>query len=211
MRADFLSYIPFNQALDRETAAFGRVRDGGEPEIIGFETGPVITLGVRGDDADLEWPAAEIVERGFEVVRIDRGGQATLHNPGQLVIFPVVDIRSFGARAWVDLLLEVSRVTIAGFGKESRCRAGQPGLYSDKGKIAAIGIRLRQGISTHGVSINVSNRLADFAAIRPCGVRGAPVDRLGAEYPLADVFAAWLKNFTDQLTSDSKLTSLGCS
>lgn len=215
MRASFLGKISFTQALRLEHEAHKTVRDGGEGVTLGFETGPVITLGVRGTERDLLWPSELLSRRGFEIYRLERGGQATLHNPGQLVIFPICDIREIGARAWVDLLLSIGAQTLREFGKEAHRRKGQPGLYSRDGKVLAIGIRVLQGISTHGVAINVGNDLADFQSIRPCGVADAPVDRVGPEFALATVFSAWLRNFRSALplglTSSPNLTNLECS
>ncbi len=216
VRYDYLGQIAFSQALEREAAAFARVReaqpDSASAEVFGFETGPVITLGVRAGEDDLIWSKKQIAARGFEIRKLERGGQATLHNPGQLVIFPIVNIRALGARAWVDLLQDVTRETLRGFGKGVRCRKGRPGLFSDHGKVVAVGIRVRDGISTHGLAINVSNELADFAAIRPCGETSAPVDRVGSAAHLPALFAAWSNNFENAvslgLTSCRNFTSL---
>jgi lipoyl(octanoyl) transferase len=211
VKAEYFGKIPFNEALAREEASFQRVVGGGPCEIFAFETGPVITLGVRGSDADIHWSASELDHRGFQVYRLDRGGQATLHNPGQLVIFPIVPLQGQGTRAWVEFLLAVTQEALRELGKEVRCQAGQPGLFSSLGKVAAIGIRVRQGISTHGIAINVTNDLSDFSGIRPCGITDAPVDRLGTAFVLEDVFAAWLRNFKHGLTTRQDLTNLGCS
>lgn len=201
MAVDFhyLGKISFAHALAREAACWNIARASGAGTVLGFETGPVITLGARGCSEDV------LVGEGWEVVNVERGGQATLHNPGQLVIFPVVNIREIGARRWVACLLDVTMATLREFGVESNCREGQPGLYTKIGKIASVGIRVRAGISTHGISINVCNDLRDFAAIVACGVKGAAVDRIGEDIELEEVFRAWMRNFS--AISDSKLTT----
>jgi len=211
VRAQYLNKIPFGEALRLEQEAFARVLAGGQNEVLAFETDPVITLGVRGSAEDLRWSPEEIERRGFRVHHLERGGQATLHNPGQLVIFPIVNIRHIGARVWVQMLMDVTQWTLHDWGKEARCRQGRPGLFTNIGKIMAVGIRVHQGVSTHGVSINVSNDLADFAGIRPCGVAGAPVDRIGTSVSLEAVFSDWLRNFTRGLTMPQNLTNLECS
>jgi lipoate-protein ligase B len=211
MRERYFGKIPFDEALRLEAEAFVRVSLGGADEILAFETGPVVTLGVRASPGDLLWSEEELARKGFQVRRLKRGGQATLHNPGQLVIFPIADIRRFGARAWVQLLLDVTARTLRGYGKEAVCRKGQPGLYTSQGKIAAVGLRVQKGVSTHGISVNVANDLGDFAAIRACGVKAAPLDRIGNGAAPEAVFSSWMKNFKDELTTPRNLTNLECS
>lgn len=189
------------------------VKAGGPGTVIGFESEPVVTLGVRGEKGDLCLSESEFESRGFKVYHIDRGGQATLHNPGQLVIFPVLHVKTFGVRAWIDLLLKVSAATLEEFGKKSQCRPGSPGLYTDQGKIASIGVRIRHGISTHGIAINVCNDLSPFAGIRACGVTNASMDRLGENIAPEAVFSSWRKYFQNAstLTSGCFLTNLDAS
>jgi lipoyl(octanoyl) transferase len=196
MTSRFLGRIPFTQALAFEQDAFTTVLSAGlSGVILGFESDPVITRGVRASDADLILNRDAITARGFEICTVDRGGQATIHNPGQLVIFPIVNIRAVGARAWVESLAQVSRECLATFGIQSEWRESDPGLYTAKGKIMACGVRIRRGISTHGVSINVHNVLADFALIRACGVTNAPLDRMGEPFELQEVFNVWCAKF----------------
>jgi lipoyl(octanoyl) transferase len=78
---------------------------------------------------------------------------------------------------------------------ESEWRESHPGLYTARGKIMACGVRIRSGVSTHGISINVRNNLADLDSIRACGVAKALVDRMGDEFSVSDVFANWCRHF----------------
>lgn len=199
MNYEFLGLISFGEALRKQEQIINYVSQRNSGIVLGFECESVITLGVRGSDLDLNAPPEALHARGFEVMRVDRGGQATIHNPGQLVIFPVVSVQEFGARNWVNYLLRVTRLALSSFGCESKCREGLPGLYTARGKIASIGVRFRQGISTHGVSINIYNELSDFALIRACGVEKAPVDKLGGSYRLQDVFSRWMEIFEREL------------
>ncbi len=145
-------------------------------------------------------------------MNVDRGGQATIHNPGQLVIFPVINIKDLGTRAWVNFLLKVTRLTLAEFDFHSVCVDGAPGLYSAKGKVASIGVRIRQGISTHGVAVNIYNELSDFGLIRACGVDGAQVDQLGGDHKVEGVFGKWMQIFEAELprelTKERRLQNL---
>ncbi len=199
MRAHFLGRISFSEALRAEREAYCAVVAGASGVVLGFECEKVITLGVRArTDVDLARDELELRNEGFEVVRVDRGGQATLHNPGQLVIFPVVNIREGGARVWVCALAKATVNCLRHFGAEVEWDEKRPGIYSSQGKMAAIGVRIRQGVSTHGVAINVSNSLKDFAAIRACGVVDAAVDKLGTGSELNEVFRVWLEQFHQQ-------------
>lgn len=196
MTTRFLGRIPFSAALAHERDAWSTVvAAGSEGVVLGFESEPVITCGVRADDEDLILNRAQIAAAGFAIHRVDRGGQATIHNPGQLVIFPIVNVRSVGARAWVECLAEVTAETLFNFGVKCEWRADQPGLYTSRGKIMACGVRIRQGVSTHGIAINVSNRLEDFGLIRACGIFSAPIDRMGEGVALEDIFNVWCQNF----------------
>jgi lipoate-protein ligase B len=196
---EFLGLVSFQEVLRRQERHFHYVSQNSEGVILGFECEPVITLGVRGSESDLEASPEALNARGFAIERVDRGGQATVHNPGQLVIFPIVPVRDLGARHWVNFLLRVTRLTLSSFGCESECREGQPGLYTKKGKVASIGVRFRQGVSTHGVAINVHNELSDFGFIRACGIRRAPVDQLGGSFRVDEVFSRWLEIFSKEL------------
>jgi lipoyl(octanoyl) transferase len=92
-------------------------------------------------------------------------------------------------------LAAVTRETLLEFGVDSRWDACKPGLYTERGKIVSIGLKIKQGISTHGLSINVSNRLEDFALIRACGEAQMPVDRFPQPVRLEAVFNAWVRRF----------------
>lgn len=196
MIARYIGQISFAEALCEQEEAWARVHAGGPSEILGFESNPIVTLGARGDLArDLRTSAESIVEKGFEVLRVDRGGQATLHHPGQLVIFPIVEVREMGARRWSHYLAEITRKTLGHWGIDCRWDECRPGLYTKNGKIVSMGLRLRQGISTHGLAINISNDLSDFQMIRACGQDQTPLDRFPQPVDLAEVFQQWAARF----------------
>lgn len=108
------------------------------------------------------------------MVRIDRGGQVTLHAPGQLVLYTLLDLRrhGLGVRRLVSLLEEVVIRVVAMLGIEAMARADAPGVYVGDAKLAAIGLRIRDGCSMHGMAINTRNRLDGFGRINPCGYAG---------------------------------------
>jgi lipoyl synthase len=145
-------------------------------EIWLLEHPPVFTLGLNAD-------AGHVLAAGdIPVVKIDRGGQVTYHGPGQLVVYPLIDIRR--ARLGVrDLVTAMERAIIeycALFGITAKCKPGAPGVYVDGRKIASVGIRIRRGASYHGLAFNVNMDLEPFNRINPCGYQGLQMTQLAA-------------------------------
>ena len=147
---------------------------------------PVFTLGQAGKQEHLLAPGA------IPVIQTDRGGQVTYHGPGQLVVYPLLDLRSrgMGIRQLIDLLETALVEALAKTGIAATTRPGAPGVYVGEAKIAALGLRIRRGWSYHGLSLNVDMDLAPFSLINPCGFRGLEVtqvaDLAGAETGLMD-------------------------
>ncbi|MGE0526642.1 MAG: lipoyl(octanoyl) transferase LipB [Bdellovibrionales bacterium] len=197
MQATYLGHLPFDRALVAQEEALSCVRAGtADGVILGFESDPVVTYGVRGDpESDLMHSQDCFRRLGFQFHKLDRGGQATMHLPGQLVIFPVVAIRSMGPRAWIDFLIRITREMLAVEGLETHWKSEAPGLYSHHGKVVSLGIRLRHGVSTHGLAIQVHNDLEPFSWIRTCGVASAPMDRLRTSLSLEEIFTRWTQAF----------------
>jgi lipoyl(octanoyl) transferase len=147
---------------------------------------PVFTLGLAGRREHL------LRDIGVPVVDSDRGGQVTYHGPGQVVIYTLLDLRraGLGVRELVRRIEQAVMDMLAGHGIPSQRRDGAPGLYvgagADEAKIAALGLRVRNGCTYHGVSLNVDMDLSPFAAINPCGYSGLRVTQtrdLGLDLP----------------------------
>jgi lipoyl(octanoyl) transferase len=187
----FLNKITFAQALHEQSAALDTLYCGKAAAVLlGFECfKPVITLGRRGRAEQ------DILRAAFEILTVDRGGQATLHNPGQLVIFPLMSVRRCGVRAWIEGLASVTQKCLRTHAIESHWDSTNPGLYTANGKIMACGVRIHRGISTHGVSINIKNDLSEFSVIRSCGVQDAPLDRVGEQVQISEFFEQWAEIF----------------
>ncbi len=135
---------------------------------------PVFTQGQGGR-------AVHVLDPGdIPVVQSDRGGQVTYHGPGQLVVYVLLDLRrlGIGPRELVRRIEDGVIAYLSSLGLRGERRAGAPGVYVDGAKIAALGLRIRRGISYHGVSLNVDPDLAPFQRIDPCGYRGLAVTRL---------------------------------
>lgn len=142
------------------------------------EHAPVYTLGLAGRRDHL------LRDNGIPVHKVDRGGQVTYHGPGQLMLYTLVDLkrRRLGVRALVRLLEGVVIDWLAGHGIEARGKVDAPGVYVTRAgleaKIAALGLKVRNGCTYHGVAVNVAMDLAPFADIDPCGYPGLAVAQL---------------------------------
>ena len=159
----------------REMQRITDTRDANTPdEIWLLEHPPVFTLGLNAD-------ASHVLAAGdIPVVKIDRGGQVTYHGPGQLVVYPLIDIRRAGLGVR-DLVTALERAVIdycASLGIKAECRKNAPGVYVDGRKIASVGLRIRRGASYHGLAFNVNMELEPFQRINPCGYAGLQMTQL---------------------------------
>jgi lipoate-protein ligase B len=145
--------------------------------VIATEHDPVVTLGRRAGAGDCLVPPAELARRGIAVRVTERGGLATYHGPGQLVLYPIVDVRPRGVRRFVGLLEAAALAVVDAAGLAGETRPGTPGVWVGAAKVAAVGVRVSRGITSHGVAINLTNDVTPFAWILPCGV---PDARAGA-------------------------------
>lgn len=145
-----------------------------EDECWFLQHNPVFTLGQAGKPEHILNP------HQIPVVNTDRGGQVTYHGPGQLVVYLLVDIkrRKIGIRQLVDLIENSIIELLDGYGIVAATRKGAPGVYVDEKKIAALGLRIKQGCSYHGLSLNVDMDLEPFSYINPCGYPGMGVTQL---------------------------------
>lgn len=167
-RAD---YEPTWQAMQRFTdERDAQTRD----EIWLLEHPPVFTLGMNGK------PEHVLTPGDIPVVKIDRGGQVTYHGPGQLVVYPLLDLRRWdlGVRELVETLENAIISTVATWSVEAVSRRDAPGVYVGKRKLASIGLRVRRGCSYHGLALNVAMDLGPFRRINPCGYQGLEVVQL---------------------------------
>src|SRR5690554_3407168 len=139
---------------------------------------PVFTQGQAGKPEHL------LIPGDIPVVQTDRGGQVTYHGPGQVVLYPLIDVRRarLGVRDLVSALENAVIALLAEYGVAARARPDAPGVYvqtpAGEAKIASLGLRIRRGGSFHGVALNVDGDLAPFARINPCGYAGMAMARL---------------------------------
>lgn len=163
-----IAYEPAWHAMQR----FTRERGATTPdEFWCLEHPPVFTLGRAGRRSHLH------ATGDIQVVPVDRGGQVTYHGPGQIMIYTLVDLRrvGLGVRGFVETLENGVIDTLAGYGVVAANRPDAPGVYVAGRKIAALGLRVRQGAAFHGLALNVDCDLTAFDRIDPCGYEGLEV------------------------------------
>ena len=198
MKTSFLGrqdYVPLWHAMQK----FTDERDASTPDEIWFcEHPPVFTLGLNASKEHLLAPG------DIPVVQIDRGGQVTFHGPGQLMVYPLIDIRraNIGVRTLVTAL-EQSVVDLAAeFDVEAAARADAPGVYVEGDKLASVGLRIRRGSSFHGMALNVNVELEPFTRINPCGyaeLEMTDLHRLGISLQLEQTSEKLLPHFLRHL------------
>ena len=178
-----LGLVPYQQAWDLQRSLAGAVSQGAIPEtIVLLEHPPVITLGRRTGEGELHVPAGADVE----VVETDRGGKATYHAPGQLVCYPVLDLRRHGedVKKYCRDLEEAIIRTLAPLGIEATRIEGLTGIWLERPprKIASIGIHISKWVTTHGYALNVDLDPAPFTEwITACGLEDAAFTTVGRE------------------------------
>ena len=190
-------YEPTWRAMQDFTAR----RTAGTPdELWLLQHPPVYTLGVAGKSEHLPR-----IDNGITVIKVDRGGQITYHGPGQLVIYLLLDMRrrDLSVRPLVRIMEHAVVDLLADFNVNAAGRAEAPGVYVGNAKIAALGLRIRNGCCYHGLALNVDMDLNPFHAINPCGYPGLEVTQT-RDIGIIDT----LENLGDKLTRHL-LTRLG--
>jgi lipoyl(octanoyl) transferase len=189
------AYEPVWRAMQRFTDA----RDDSTPDELWLvEHDPVFTLGQAGK------PEHVLVPGDIPVLHVDRGGQVTYHGPGQVVAYPLLDLKrlKLGVRAYVERIEQAVIDTLADWNIEAARRAGAPGVYVNGAKVAALGIRVRRGCSFHGLAFNIAMDLEPFQRINPCGYEGLQVTSmldLGGPSSLEAVKPQLLEHLAAQL------------
>jgi len=188
-------YVP----LWHEMQTFTDERDASTPDEIWFcEHPPVFTLGLNASEEHLLAPG------NIPVVQIDRGGQVTFHGPGQLMVYPLIDIRraNIGVRTLVTALEQSVADLAAEYGIAAAARADAPGVYVAGNKLASVGLRIRRGCSFHGMALNIGIDLEPFTRINPCGyaeLQMTDLNRLGIGLQLEETSAKLLPHFLEHL------------
>lgn len=200
---DRQDYVPLWHAMQRFTDARS---ESTSDEIWFTEHPPVFTMGLNASEEHLLAPG------DIPVVQIDRGGQVTFHGPGQLMIYPLLDLkrRNLGVRTLVTAL-EQSVVDLAAeFDIPAASRADAPGVYVEGDKLASVGLRIRRGCSFHGMALNIDVDLEPFSRINPCGyaeLKMTDLTRLGTDLDLATTWPRLLPHFLHHLRIDEAIAT----
>lgn len=198
--------VAYDEALARQLDLHARRLAGKAPDTLVLVSHPAtFTLGRQAPEADIVLDKAELARRGIAVVRSDRGGRATYHGPGQVVLYPIVAIADLGlgVKDWVCQLESALIDTLADYGVEGHRKAGTAGIWTatpagnaatrsaanpaneatgglEEAKIASLGLRVARGVSYHGVALNTGLDASVFDCIVTCGVRGERVTTIEA-------------------------------
>lgn len=169
-----LGVVPYAEAWALQRTLFEEILAGGEETILLVQHPPVLTLGAAFHAESLLLPEDEYRARGIEVVRTDRGGDVTYHGPGQLVVYPLVDLARRGRdlHRYLRSLEEAVIEALESLGLKGERNAANTGVWVGNRKVCAMGIKVRRWVTMHGLALNCDVDLAPYASIVPCGVRG---------------------------------------
>lgn len=184
MQVTDLGTLPYRDAWAVQERVHAEVVDGGQERLLLVEHPPVVTLGRRGDvGQNVRATPEQLAAAGVELVQSDRGGDVTFHGPGQVVAYPILRLNDhrLSVGAYVRTLESAIIATLAELGIGARREEGAVGVWSTEpsactsAKVCAIGVRIKRGVSLHGVALNVTTDLNYFNLIVPCGLAGRAV------------------------------------
>jgi lipoyl(octanoyl) transferase len=198
-----LGRVPYGDALELQAELVRQRRAGEIPDqLVLLEHPHVITLGSGSHEEHVLVSEEERAERGIELFDTGRGGDVTYHGPGQLVGYPIMDLKPdrCDLHRYLRDLEEMLIGVLAEFGLDGSRKEGLTGVWVGDRKLAAIGVRVSSGwITSHGYALNVSTDLSYFGTIVPCGIRdhgvGSISGEVGREVPMAEVEAAAVRSF----------------
>ena len=178
-----LGTVEYAPALELQRGLHRRVAEGSLPDLLLLLEHPhVYTLGRRGKDSDVLVSEEKLSRLGAEVHRTDRGGEVTYHGPGQLVGYPIVDLRRWGGgpMSYVRALEDTLMATLREFGVQAGRNEKPTGVWVADAKIAAIGVKISRRVTMHGFALNVHPDLSYFEHIVPCGMPQAEVTSMAS-------------------------------
>ena len=198
--ADYAETLALQRRLHAERCA-GEIGD----VLLSVEHPPVLTLGRSGSREHVLVPPATLRAHGIEIHEIERGGDITYHGPGQLVVYPILDLRDYGkdVHRFVWTLEEAILRALEACGVDANRRTGYPGVWVGERKIASLGVYVKRWVSYHGLAVNVAVNREHFELIRPCGLpvetvsvndlRPSPIDLDAVRDPLILALSALWK------------------
>jgi lipoate-protein ligase B len=167
--------VPYHEACEAQKRLEAARQSGAIPDVLlALEHDPVYTKGRRTKPGELPMGEDWYRMQGIEICESDRGGLVTYHAPGQLVAYPIADLKPYGGdvHSFVRGIERTTIETLAELGIEAQCIEGLTGVWTSGRKIGSIGLHVNRGVTTHGLAINVNNDLQPFEWIVPCGIEG---------------------------------------
>ena len=167
-----LGLIDYEKAYNIQKQWVDKVINGHEPVLILCEHPAVLTLGRLASQENFLMPMETIGNKGIKILPIDRGGEVTLHSPGQLVVYPILDLKNYGKdlKRYLHGLEQVAIDLLKDFGILADRFLGRTGVWVGQEKIVSMGIGVRKWVSFHGLAVNVNTDLNLFKLIKPCGM-----------------------------------------
>jgi len=204
----YLGRVAYPSGLSHQRRLWKEVQKR-ETEKRGFlvllEHPPIVTIGRFGSTENLLASQEEFKEQGVDIRRVERGGDITFHGPGQLVGYPILRLSDFNlvVKSYIYSLEETLIDLLSLFRIKGHIVHGYPGVWADEEKIAAIGVRIREGITMHGFALNVSTDLKYFSLIVPCGIQNKGVTSmekiLGRRINLEETGRIFAQKFGERL------------
>lgn len=194
----YLGLVDYEKSLNLQLDLHQLSVDRKQNYILALEHPTCVTLGLRAHSEFDHYNSTQV----WPVHKVSRGGLATLHNPGQLVIYPIYNLKQsgMGVRCFVHELFKATQKTMTDLDIHSVIdEKDQPGVYTEAGKIAFCGLQVKNGSTLHGLSINISNQLSDFARIEACGINQAKLDKVSYYRPditVSEFYEMWINNFS---------------
>ncbi|CAG9462203.1 unnamed protein product [Pedinophyceae sp. YPF-701] len=179
--------IRYDRALAIQDALVAaRKAGGGQDCALLLQHSPVYTIGKRGHDGHLRHGREHLEDLGAQVYEVPRGGEVTFHGPGQVIMYPVLQLREqprrCGARVYVETLEDAACDMLAAYGIQARGQVpGRTGVWVDDRKIGALGVQISGGVTKHGIAVNVDVDLSWFEPIVPCGIDDCDVTSIRRE------------------------------
>lgn len=206
LRTIDLGRMPYGLALQQQLSWHEKVQNGEPSVILTVEHEPVLTLGKNSDPGYLLLSRRSYSDMGVELFETERGGEVTAHMPGQLVVYPIIDVLKFKltVREYINGLEQSVIETLKDYGVAATTDARLPGVWVAGEKVCAIGVRVKSRITMHGLALNINNDTGLFEKIVPCGIKSRGVTTLsklvGRRLDVLAVRDILLRNLKRQLT-----------
>lgn len=193
--------LPYQKALVRQKILVQERIKGSAPDrLVLVEHLPVVTIGRSGDGNDLCCSQEYLHQKGIKTFFVDRGGRATFHGPGQMVVYPIVKLEGKDLHAFLQKLLKAIIGLLRGYGLKPELKPNHPGIWVGNAKIASVGISVKEWVTSHGLALNVNTDLSGYKYIVPCGQPGQAITSMRQELGVSLDHAKVKKRFIAQFT-----------